>query len=168
MKSAFAKATNFFACSRRTFSAYGRPTSCPYLTQKLILSACLVIGAAGFTFKNSRQIRSMETTCCDSSGYTESEPAKDKFEGTAFYPPIEPFFKGLLPVSTKHTISYSLYGNPNGKPVLFVHGGPGGGTDKAMARYFDPAVYKVILVDQRGCGKYITNRRGNLPTPSYN
>eukprot|EP00596_Hydrurales_sp_CCMP1899_P010618 CAMPEP_0119036206 /NCGR_PEP_ID=MMETSP1177-20130426/3739_1 /TAXON_ID=2985 /ORGANISM="Ochromonas sp, Strain CCMP1899" /LENGTH=317 /DNA_ID=CAMNT_0006995663 /DNA_START=309 /DNA_END=1262 /DNA_ORIENTATION=+ len=68
------------------------------------------------------------------------------------YPPIQPYDKGMLKVSGIHTIAYSLYGNPTGKPVLFVHGGPGGGTDPAMARYFDPKVYKVILVDQRGCG----------------
>ena len=52
-----------------------------------------------------------------------------------------------------HTIAYSQFGNPNGKPVLFVHGGPGGGTDADMARFFDPAAYRIILVDQRGCGK---------------
>ncbi len=50
-------------------------------------------------------------------------------------------------------MAYSLYGNPNGKPVLFVHGGPGGGTESNQARYFDPKVYKIVLVDQRGCGK---------------
>ena len=78
---------------------------------------------------------------------------KDKFVGTAFYPPIRPIQEGNLKVSDLHTIAYSIYGNPNGKPVLFVHGGPGGGTDPYMARYFDPKIYRIILVDQRGCGK---------------
>jgi proline iminopeptidase len=62
---------------------------------------------------------------------------------------------GMLQVSDLHSIHYSMYGNPDGKPVLFVHGGPGGGTDPAMARYFDPAYYQIVLVDQRGCGKSV-------------
>ena len=53
----------------------------------------------------------------------------DRFAGSAFYPPIGPYDMGYLKVSDIHTISYSVFGNPNGKPVLFVHGGPGGGTD---------------------------------------
>lgn len=55
--------------------------------------------------------------------------ATDRFANTALYPPIKPYFKGSLKVSDIHTIAYSQYGNPNGKAVLFVHGGPGGGTD---------------------------------------
>jgi hypothetical protein len=86
-----------------------------------------------------------------SSAACEDKP-KDAFAGTAFYPPIEPFHKGFLKVSDIHTIAYTMYGDPDGKPVLFVHGGPGGGTNPDMARYFDPKVYKIILVDQRGCG----------------
>ncbi len=74
---------------------------------------------------------------------------QDKFADTKLYPPIEPFEKGLLKVSDIHSIAYSVYGNKDGKPVLFVHGGPGGGTDPAMARFFDPKVYKIILVGTR-------------------
>ena len=62
-----------------------------------------------------------------------------------------------MQVSPLHTIAYGLYGNPNGKPVLFIHGGPGGGTDPSMARYFDPKAYRIVLVDQRGCGKSTPN-----------
>lgn len=59
----------------------------------------------------------------------------------------------MLKVSDLHTISYKIYGNPKGKPVLCVHGGPGAGTGKgAMAGFFDQQAYKIILVDQRGCG----------------
>jgi proline iminopeptidase len=58
----------------------------------------------------------------------------------------------MLQVSDIHSIAFSEYGNPNGKPAIFVHGGPGGGTDPYMARYFDPKAYRIILVDQRGCG----------------
>jgi hypothetical protein len=60
------------------------------------------------------------------SSHTAScEDGHDKFAGTAFYPMIEPFKKGMLRVSDLHTIAYSQYGNPNGKAVLVVHGGPG-------------------------------------------
>eukprot|EP01035_Chromulina_nebulosa_P036196 gene36196-48740_t len=89
----------------------------------------------------------------DRSNPVKSSAVTDPFAGTALYPPINPSFEGFLKVSDVHTIAYSIYGNPNGKPVLFVHGGPGGGTDPFMARYFDPSVYRIILVDQRGCGK---------------
>lgn len=60
---------------------------------------------------------------------------------------------GWLRVSDLHDIYYEESGNPKGKPVLFVHGGPGGGCDPKMRRFFDPAAYRIILFDQRGCGK---------------
>jgi len=57
-----------------------------------------------------------------------------------------------LKVSDIHTISFKTYGNKNGKPILYVHGGPGGGTRPSMARFFNPLKYYIVLVDQRGCG----------------
>jgi hypothetical protein len=77
----------------------------------------------------------------------------DAYAHTALFPPIKPYEKGMLRVSNIHSIAYSVYGNPSGKAVLFVHGGPGGGTDPVMARYFDPKAYRIILVDQRGAGE---------------
>ncbi|MCX4247268.1 prolyl aminopeptidase [Paraliomyxa miuraensis] len=71
----------------------------------------------------------------------------------SFYPEIEPFDSGMLSVSDLHTIYYEQSGNPNGKPVVFVHGGPGGGTDPKQRRFFDPQAYRIILFDQRGCGR---------------
>ncbi|MBK6921035.1 MAG: prolyl aminopeptidase [Deltaproteobacteria bacterium] len=71
----------------------------------------------------------------------------------SFYPEIEPFDAGMLSVSDGHTIYYEQSGNPTGKPVVFVHGGPGGGTDPKQRRFFDPRVYRIVLFDQRGCGK---------------
>ena len=68
-------------------------------------------------------------------------------------PEIEPFDSGFLPVSSLHTLYYEQSGNPNGKPVVFLHGGPGGGTNAKCRRFFDPAVYRIVLFDQRGCGK---------------
>jgi proline iminopeptidase len=70
-----------------------------------------------------------------------------------FYPPIKPFDSGMLRVSPVHEIYYEQSGNPSGKPVVFLHGGPGGGTDPKMRRFFDPARYRIVLFDQRGCGR---------------
>jgi proline iminopeptidase len=68
------------------------------------------------------------------------------------YPEIEPFDSGMLQVSGLHTLYYEQSGNPNGKPVVFLHGGPGGGANPKCRRFFDPAVYRIVLFDQRGCG----------------
>lgn len=78
--------------------------------------------------------------------------SRRKPEQKIFYPPIEPYDQGRLAVSSLHTIYYEQSGNPAGKPAIFVHGGPGGGTDPKHRRFFDPARYRIILVDQRGCG----------------
>src|SRR6185503_7290694 len=69
------------------------------------------------------------------------------------YPEIEPFNTGRLKVSDTHEIYYEEVGNPNGKPVVFLHGGPGGGLDADYRRYFDPTLWRVVLFDQRGCGQ---------------
>jgi proline iminopeptidase len=71
----------------------------------------------------------------------------------SLYPEIEPFESGLLKVSALHTLYYEQSGNPNGKPVVFLHGGPGGGTSPKCRRFFDPVIYRIVLFDQRGCGK---------------
>lgn len=69
------------------------------------------------------------------------------------YPEIEPYTTGRLRVSDLHEIFYEEVGNPKGKPILFIHGGPGGGIEPSHRRYFDPDHYRVILFDQRGCGR---------------
>ncbi len=69
------------------------------------------------------------------------------------YPEIEPYDRGMLEVSPVHRIYWEQSGNPNGKPAIFVHGGPGGGTDPRQRRFFDPARYRIVLFDQRGCGQ---------------
>ena len=85
----------------------------------------------------------------DRSNPVKSSAVTDPFAGTALYPPINPSFEGFLKVSDVHTIAYSIYGNPNGKPVLFVHGGPGGGTDPCMCNQFImmeyTSIYYVLL-----------------------
>jgi proline iminopeptidase len=69
------------------------------------------------------------------------------------YPEISSYNSGMLPVSDLHTLYFEESGNPGGKPVVFLHGGPGGGTNPRCRRFFDPAVYRIVLFDQRGCGK---------------
>src|SRR5688572_23392020 len=70
-----------------------------------------------------------------------------------FYPEIEPYDQGTLEVSPVHTLYYEQSGNPRGKPAVFLHGGPGSGTDARQRRFFDPRTYRIILFDQRGCGR---------------
>ncbi|AHI07076.1 proline iminopeptidase [Bdellovibrio bacteriovorus W] len=69
-----------------------------------------------------------------------------------FYPEIEPYKKGHLQVSDIHSLYWEESGNPQGQPVLFLHGGPGGGTAPMHRRFFDPKHYRIILFDQRGSG----------------
>ena len=78
-------------------------------------------------------------------------PLKDPH--TWAYPPLEPYESGRLKVSALHEIAYEQSGRPDGKPVVFLHGGPGGGKSPAMRRFFDPTRYRIVIFDQRGCGE---------------
>ncbi|HEY6509015.1 MAG TPA: prolyl aminopeptidase [Vicinamibacterales bacterium] len=78
-------------------------------------------------------------------------PVKDPL--TWMYPPIEPRVTGRLKVSDVHDLYWEESGNPAGKPVVFLHGGPGGGTSAKQRRFFDPNRYRIVLFDQRGCGQ---------------
>jgi len=69
------------------------------------------------------------------------------------YPEIEPFNHFLLPVEGEHQLYVEQCGNPNGQPVVFIHGGPGAGCSTNDRRFFDPEKYHIILFDQRGCGR---------------
>ncbi len=69
------------------------------------------------------------------------------------YPPIDPFDQRVLDVGDGHKVYIEQCGNRQGIPVVVVHGGPGGGCSPAMRRYFDPEIYRVVLFDQRGCGR---------------
>ncbi len=84
-----------------------------------------------------------------------------------FFPPIEPFASGRLAVDDVHEIYWEQCGNPDGQPVLFIHGGPGAGCSQNDRCFFDPEVFRVVLVDQRGCGR--SSPLGELTnnTPSH-
>jgi proline iminopeptidase len=69
------------------------------------------------------------------------------------YPPVAPYNTGYLQVSEIHELYYEQCGNPAGKPVVFLHGGPGAGSNAAVRRFFDPARYRIVIFDQRGWGR---------------
>lgn len=70
-----------------------------------------------------------------------------------FFPPIEPFASGTLAVNAPHELYWEQCGNPAGEPILFLHGGPGAGCTETDRRFFDPGHFRIILFDQRGCGR---------------
>lgn len=72
---------------------------------------------------------------------------------TWLYPPVEAHLTGRLKVTEGHELYYEESGNPQGKPVVFLHGGPGGGSDPKQRRFFHPGKYRIVNFDQRGCGK---------------
>lgn len=78
-------------------------------------------------------------------------PIKDPL--TWLYPATEPYNIGKLKVSDLHEIYFEESGNPKGKPVVFLHGGPGGGSEPGQRQFFHPDKYRIVLFDQRGCGK---------------
>ena len=78
---------------------------------------------------------------------------QQKSAAAHLYPAIDPFDQRMLDVGDGHSVYVEQAGNPAGIPVVVLHGGPGGGCSPAMRRYFDPDVYRVILFDQRGCGR---------------
>jgi proline iminopeptidase len=69
------------------------------------------------------------------------------------YPEIEPYETGLLEAGDGHRVYWEVCGNPNGKPAIFLHGGPGSGCSAGQRRFFDPAAYRAVLFDQRGAGR---------------
>ncbi|MGA8114911.1 MAG: prolyl aminopeptidase [Actinocatenispora sp.] len=69
------------------------------------------------------------------------------------YPPIEPYEHGMLDVGDGHLVYWETCGNPDGKPALVLHGGPGSGCTPGWRRYFDPDAYRIVLFDQRNCGR---------------
>ncbi|KAL3621035.1 hypothetical protein CASFOL_035947 [Castilleja foliolosa] len=91
------------------------------------------------------------------SGWNLSPEAMEQKESPeisrTLFPDIEPYNSGFLKVSDIHTVYYEQSGNPDGHAVIFLHGGPGGGTSPSNRKFFDPNFYRIILFDQRGAGK---------------
>ncbi|HKX08167.1 MAG TPA: alpha/beta fold hydrolase, partial [Stellaceae bacterium] len=69
------------------------------------------------------------------------------------FPEIEPYSTGSIKLDGLHTMYWEQSGNPEGVPVLFLHGGPGAGASPAHRRFFDPAHYRIVVLDQRGAGR---------------
>lgn len=82
-----------------------------------------------------------------------ASPSAQAADRRGLFPPIEPYRTGHLRVSPIHEIYYEECGNPDGRPAVFVHGGPGFGCDANSRRFFDPARYRIVTFDQRGCGR---------------
>jgi proline iminopeptidase len=76
------------------------------------------------------------------------------------YPSIEPYDSGMLLVGDGNRVYWEQSGNPDGKPVVFLHGGPGSGTSAWHRRFFDPEIYRIVLMDQRGCGRSTPHASG--------
>lgn len=81
------------------------------------------------------------------TGLTKRPPLLDLF------PPITPYSSGYMAVDKPHEIYWEQCGNPDGVPIVFFHGGPGGGCSEILRQFFDPDHYRIILFDQRGCGR---------------
>src|SRR5439155_11153151 len=76
---------------------------------------------------------------------------------TALYPELEPYESGLLDVGGGDLVYWETSGNPRGKPAVVFHGGPGSGSAPRFRRYFDPDAYRIVLFDQRNCGRSTPN-----------
>ena len=88
----------------------------------------------------------------DENGARDEHVTEDRAAGD-LYPEVEPYETGFLPVADGHRLAYELCGNPQGRPVVFLHGGPGAGCWSVHRRFFDPIAYRIILFDQRGAGR---------------
>ena len=82
-----------------------------------------------------------------------SQPAAAPSGRRTLYPEIEPFAFGWTPTGSAHEVYYEEVGAPNGRPCVIQHGGPGGAVNPTMRRFFDPARWRMMLFDQRGCGR---------------
>jgi proline iminopeptidase len=97
--------------------------------------------------------RSVKSTTHSHKARDTSRPSQRSAARRELYPALEPFRHGYLRVSDVHEIYYEECGNPAGKPAVFLHGGPGAGSDKRARQFFDPLHYRIVVFDQRGCGR---------------
>jgi proline iminopeptidase len=96
----------------------------------------------------ARSVKTRETASAGAAqAVARSVPRRE------LYPPVEPYRHGYLRVSDIHELYYEECGNPAGKPAIFLHGGPGAGSDRRARQFFDPHHYRIVIFDQRGCGR---------------
>jgi proline iminopeptidase len=105
------------------------------------------------TPRASRSAAKLATRAASASRSTVGATSATAAPRRELYPAIEPFKQGYLRVSDVHEIYYEECGNPAGKPAIFLHGGPGAGSDKRARQFFDPHHYRIVVFDQRGCGR---------------
>ncbi len=105
------------------------------------------------TVKGRRTARATQSSAKSAKKPARKPIRRPSGASRGLYPPIKPYNAGMLRVSAVHEIYYEESGNPRGKPAIFLHGGPGGGTDPSMRQFFDPKRYRIVLFDQRGCGR---------------
>lgn len=86
---------------------------------------------------------------------------------TELFPPIEPYETRFLDVGDGHNVFFEQAGNPSGKPVVYLHGGPGAGNSPATRQFFDPEIYRIIHFDQRGCGQSTPHASLDANTTSH-
>src|ERR1700722_17883058 len=89
-----------------------------------------------------------------------SRPTPRSVPRRELYPALEPYRHGYLRVSDVHEIYYEECGNPAGKPAIFLHGGPGAGSDRRARQFFDPRHYRIVVFDQRGCASILASSAG--------
>ncbi|GMF39493.1 unnamed protein product [Phytophthora fragariaefolia] len=132
-------------------NARPRPVNVPTKSERraaLALSAVALSAlAAGYSTSASSESKQQ------ARDFVVSEPHYLSTAEEFLYPALQPFNTGMLRVSPVHELYYEECGNPYGKPVVLVHGGPGAGCSADMRRFHDPRVYRIILLDQRGAGR---------------
>src|SRR5262249_52436353 len=98
---------------------------------------------------------------CSTTGRTTCSPNSSKYSASAdvavTYPVVEPHASGLLDVGDGHRVYWEVRGNQDGKSAVVLHGGPGSGANASWTDVFDPTKYRVVLLDQRGCGRSTPN-----------
>jgi proline iminopeptidase len=123
-----------------------------------VTSLLLTTRAAALSLKTTPDLRYVSPPASDAANQVAA-PVKYP---VGLYPEIEPFEEGMLDVGDGHKLYYDVSGNPDGVPCVFLHGGPGAGCSPRCRRFFDPAFYKIVILDQRGSGKSTPNAADDL------
>ena len=128
------------------------------LTAGLVSCSAIRMSAAGSSPAKKADLRYVSPAASDAADQV-ANPVKFPVE---LYPEIEAHDSGMLDVGDGHKLYYDVSGNPNGVPCIFLHGGPGAGCSPRSRRFFDPAVFRIVILDQRGSGKSVPNAADDL------